>query len=230
MQSEKVSFSVGEKESVSGALCAPEEHRADEGIGIIFAHGAGNDMDNPMIVFLSQGLAEAGFITLRFNFPYKEKGKRAPDNQAKLIRTWQCAYRFLKEDSGYDPAKIIAAGKSMGGRVASQMAAEGLLPAVGLVFLGYPLHAPGKKKELRDAHLYEIDIPMLFFAGTKDPLCDVDLLKGVLGRLRSSWELETIEEGDHSFNLPKSTNTPQHGVYDRILKRTAGWTQALFVS
>jgi predicted alpha/beta-hydrolase family hydrolase len=216
---------VGEKEGVSGVLCAPEKHRVGEGIGVILAHGAGNDMENPLILSLSKGLAEIGFFTLRFNFPYKEKGKKAPDNQAKLTQTWQSAYQFLKAKSGYEPARIVTAGKSMGGRVASQMVAEGLLPSDGLVFLGYPLHAPGKKDKLRDSHLYQINIPMLFFAGTRDPLCDPALLKGVLNGLRCSWELETIEGGNHSFILPKPADRPQQEIHEHIVKKTADWAR-----
>ena len=100
--------------------------------------------------------------------------------------------------------RIIAVGKSMGGRVASQMVAEGLMDVAGLIFLGYPLHAPGKKDQLRDAHLYRIRVPMLFFAGSKDPLCNMDKLNTVLDNLPSYHDLEIIEGGNHSFNLPKS--------------------------
>jgi hypothetical protein len=111
----------------------------------------------------------------------------------------------------------------MGGRVASQMAADGLLPVAALVFLGYPLHPPGKKEQLRDAHLYRIAAPMLFFAGTRDALCDTDLLKNVLSRLSAPWELETIAGGDHSFDLPKSSGVAAEDVYEKIMKKTDRW-------
>ena len=111
----------------------------------------------------------------------------------------------------------------MGGRVASQMIADGQMDVDRLVFLVYPLHAPGKKDKLRDAHLYLINSPMLFFAGTRDPLCDLALLKGVLDKLPSPWRLETIEGGDHSFVAPKSVKTTQEEIYGQILKKTIDW-------
>ena len=223
MKTKNITISLSNSENVSGVIAAPENYRAGEGTGVIIAHGAGNDMDHALIVTLSNGLAEAGFITLRFNFPYKEKGRKAPDSQEKLILTWQSVYNFLKTDTEFKTDKIVAAGKSMGGRVASQMVADGQMDADRLVFLGYPLHAPGRKDKLRDAHLYRINIPILFFAGTRDPLCDLALLKGVLEKLPSPWSLETIEGGDHSFVLPKSAKTTQEEIYGQILEKMINW-------
>ena len=165
----------------------------------------------------------AGYLTLRFNFPYKEKGRKAPDPQKKLVQTWKRVCHFLKNDPEIRAAKIVAAGKSMGGRVASQMAADGVLAADYLVFLGYPLHPPGKKHQLRDAHLYRIQIPMFFIAGSRDTLCDLTLLKGVLRRLVGPWRLEVVEGGDHSLTVSKSTRISQEQIYDRILKKTVEW-------
>ena len=114
-------------------------------------------------------------------------------------------------------------GKSMGGRIASQMAAENELPVERLIFLGYPLHAPGKKDRLRDGHLYEISIPMLFFAGTRDQLCDLQLLRQVLSKVNAPWDMEVIEGGDHSFHVPKSYAIDATEIYDQILCRTIEW-------
>ena len=194
MISKRVSIPVGEKEFVSGILTLPEKYDDKKGTGIIISHGAGNDMYNPLIVFLAEGLADAGYYTLRFNFPYRENGRKAPDPQRTLVLTWQCIYEFFKEEAGCKMNKIIATGKSMGGRVASQMVAEGLLPVDGLVFFGYPLHSPGKSEKIRDAHLYQINIPMLFFDGTH--------------RLRN-----LINKGNTEENL---LNTARHGF-------DAGW-------
>jgi predicted alpha/beta-hydrolase family hydrolase len=190
---------------------------------VIAAHGAGNDMNNPLLVHFSDGLCRAGYLSLRFNFPYKEKGQKAPDPQEKLVRTWQAAFEFVKSHPEFGTPRIVAAGKSMGCRVASQMRADDLLSAEALVFLGYPLHPPGKKDQLRDAHLYRIAIPMLFLAGTRDTLCDMDLLQNVLNRVQAPWELEVIEGGDHSFVLPKSFKTSDEAVYDKILQKTVSW-------
>ena len=193
---------------------------------MIIAHGAGNDMEHPLIVLLSTGLCQAGYAALRFNFPYREKGRKVPDTQDTLVLTWQSVYQFLKEHCEHDTDRIVAAGKSMGGRVASQMAADGLLPARRLVFLGYPLHSPGRKEKMRDAHLYRIQIPMLFFAGTRDRLCDITRLKGVLSRLKTPWHLETVEGGDHSFRVIKSAGMPQQEVYQGILNKTIEWLRS----
>lgn len=218
-----VSIPVGNAESVSGILSAPENFDPANTMGVIFAHGAANDMNNPLIQFVSRGLALAGYVTLRFNFLYKEKGKKSPDSQAKLVQTWQNVYRFLSTHPEFGTKTIVACGKSMGGRVASQMAAEGLLPVSKLVFLGYPLHAPGKKDQLRDAHLYTIPIPMLFLAGTRDTLCDLNILKTVLDRLKAPWDLEVIDGGDHSFRLPKASDILQKEAYDAILNKMLNW-------
>jgi predicted alpha/beta-hydrolase family hydrolase len=206
MQSVAVTIPVSAGESVSGVLGVPQGFAAGRSNAVIVAHGAGNDMHSPLLIHFCEGLCRAGFLSLRFNFPYKEKGQKAPDPQGKLVRTWQVAFDFVKNHSQYGSAHIVAAGKSMGGRIASQMTAEGLIAPQALVFLGYPLHPPGKKEQLRDAHLYGIKIPMLFFAGTRDALCDLKLLQAVVGRLNASTELEIIEGGDHSFVLPKSFN------------------------
>ena len=166
-------------------LAVPQGFEAGRTAAVIVAHGAGNDMHTPLLVHFSAGLCRAGYLGLRFNFPYMEKGRKAPDPQEKLVRTWQAAFEFVKNHPQFGTPRIVAAGKSMGGRIASQMAADGLISPKALVFLGYPLHPPGRKEQLRDAHLYRINIPMLFFAGTRDALCDLDLLKPVVGRLKA---------------------------------------------
>ncbi len=223
MKTLKVSIPIAEDEKVSGVVAIPADFQKQKSVGVILAHGAGNDMETPLIVALANELAAAGYLSLRFNFPYKEKGRKAPDSQKKLVQTWQQVYRFLTTHPKFGTKKIVAAGKSMGGRVASQIAADGDLPANCLVFLGYPLHPPGKKDKLRDAHLYELRVPLLFFAGTRDSLCDLQLLRQVLGRLKSDWDLEVIEGGDHSFRLLKSANMTQQEVYDHILQTMVDW-------
>ena len=223
MKSLAVTIPVPADESVSGVLEVPQGFEAGRTAAVIVAHGAGNDMHNSLLVHFSAGLGLAGYLSLRFNFPYKEKGQKAPDPQQKLIRTWQAAFEFVKDHPEFGTPRIVAAGKSMGGRIASQMAADGLIPAKALVFLGYPLHPPSKKDQLRDAHLYRISVPMLFFAGTRDALCDINLLQSVLNRLQAAWKLETIEGGDHSFALPKSFRASEEDVHERILQRTLSW-------
>lgn len=218
-----MTIAIGEGETVSGVLAVPDDCRAGEGTGIIFAHGAGNDMNHPLITYLANGLAEAGHLTLRFNFLYRERRQERPDPLEVLFDAWEGAYRFFHEHPDCRPEVLVAAGKSLGGRVASHMVAEGLLPVDRLVFLGYPLHAPGKRDRLRDAHLYGIAVPMLFFAGTRDSLCDLVLLKRVLERVPAPCALEIVEGGDHSFHLPKSANVTEKALYERVLERMLRW-------
>ena len=223
MKSIDVTIPVSADESVSGVLGVPVGFEAGRTTALIVAHGAGNDMHNPLLIHFTDGLSRAGYLGLRFNFPYKEKRQRAPDPPEKLVRTWRAAFEFVKNHPEFGTPRIVAAGKSMGGRIASHMAADGLLSANALVFLGYPLHPPGRKDQLRDAHLYGLTVPMLFFAGTRDPFCDIGLLKPVIRRLRGPSSLELVEGGDHSFVLPKSSKVSEAEVHDAILKRTLAW-------
>jgi predicted alpha/beta-hydrolase family hydrolase len=225
MEPKRLTIRIG-KEKVSAVLHLPAKKRSN--IGVITAHGAGNDMENPLLVDFSMGLAAAGWPALRFNFPYKEKGLKAPDSQKILEETWAAAFEAFRNDPDAGVNHVIAAGKSMGGRVASQMAAEGKLRAEGLIFLGYPLHPAGDKTKIRDGHLYKIQVPMLFFAGTKDTLCDMDVLRGVLEKLSAPWRLEVIEGGDHSFKVPVSTGIEESEIHGGIVKTTVRWFQDTF--
>jgi predicted alpha/beta-hydrolase family hydrolase len=226
MKTCQVWIPVGRDERVSGIVTIPDAFEASKTVGILLAHGAGNDMNSPLIVAAARGLCREGFLALRFNFPYKEKGRKSPDSQKKLVKTWRCVYRYLKDHPEFSVEKVVAAGKSMGGRVASQMAAAGELPVQGLVFLGYPLHAPGSKNKLRDSHLYAINVPLLFFAGTRDALCDLGLLNKVLARLKVARELEVIDGGDHSFNMLKSAAIAPEQVQGRIILKMATWLKS----
>jgi predicted alpha/beta-hydrolase family hydrolase len=221
VESRRLSILVEGKGQTSGILSIPE--KTHKKTAIIVAHGAGNDMNNPLIASFAEGLSASGYPTLRFNFLYKERGGKAPDNEETLVKTWQSAYRTLEEVPGLDIDGRIAAGKSMGGRIASQMVADGLIRVDRLIFLGYPLHPANNKVRLRDTHLYRIKTPMLFFAGTRDRLCDLSRLEVVLTQLRAAWDLHTIEGGDHSFHVPKSIGTRDEDVYRTIIEKTLAW-------
>jgi len=225
MQEKSVTIAVDDIEKVSGIVAVPEGFRPGQGTGVVIAHGAGKDMTSPLVVAFAESLAKAGFLTLRFNFPYKEKGKKAPDSPAKLYRTWTAAVDFLRKTDVWAPGMLVAAGKSMGGRIAGQMVAEGALDVDRLVFLGYPLHPPGRKEKLRDAPLYALKIPMLFFAGTRDPLCDLDLFAPVLKKVTAPWELEIIQGGDHSFKVLKSLGVSQEAIQKQIVMKTVSWLE-----
>ena len=228
MDSIRLTIPVSKDESVSGILTMPADKKKIYNAGIITAHGAGNDMENDLLAAFADGMAQAGYPVLRFNFPYKEKGLKAPDKPGKLEDTWTAACQYFKEDSPIKVNHFIAAGKSMGGRIASQMAAVGKMPAEGLIFLGYPLHPASDRSKVRDAHLYHVEIPTLFFAGTRDTLCDLTILQSVLDKLPADWELEVIEGGDHSFHVPKSMGISESDIFHRIVTRTKQWMETNF--
>lgn len=190
---------------------------------LVLAHGAGNDMTNPLLVAVQQGLAARGWACARFNFPYKERGGRAPDRAPALEACYRAVIAALRERLG--PRRLVIGGKSLGGRMASHLAAADE-QVDGLVFLGYPLHPPGKPDRLRDAHLPRITAPMLFFAGTRDTLCDLVLLKRTLRKLKAPATLHVIPDGDHSFNVPKRAGRTRDQVYAEIVEATAGWLGA----
>lgn len=221
MVEQELIITVDELRQVSAILCRPAAG-AKTAAGFVLAHGAGNDCHHPLLVYMARGLSSKGYGVLRFNFPHRESNPKTPDSPAVLERSWKAAFETLRQHV-VAGGPVFAAGKSLGGRIASQMAATGSLPVDGLVFWGYPLHPPGNVERLRDGHLYEIQCPMLFFAGSRDPLCDLTSLLRVLNRIRAPWELEVVDGGDHSFKMPASGNTSPEQIYERLLHRTLDW-------
>ena len=163
---------------------------------LIVGHGAGGDMTGAFLEGVGAGLMARGVACLRFNFPYKEAGRKAPDREPVLRETWTSVFEAMAREG----RAVWAGGKSLGGRIASMCAADGM-PAAGLVFFGYPLHPPGKPERIRDAHLPSIRVPMLFIQGTGDPFATPDLLRATIARLGKRATLHTIEGGDHSFRV-----------------------------
>jgi predicted alpha/beta-hydrolase family hydrolase len=184
---------VGEEEVETATLVPSDPFAA-----MTIAHGAGFAMDHPFMTGFAGRMAELGVATVRFNFVYTQKGRKAPDPEPRLRAAWLAAF----EDAvGRFPGlPSFAAGKSLGGRIASMCVADGM-PAAGLVFLGYPLHAPGKTDRIRDEHLYRIAVPMLFIQGTADPFARPEAIEPVLRRLGHLAEEIAVEGGDHSFNV-----------------------------
>ena len=229
MKIENVRIALEDGEAVSGIVCVPKTTPDGKTRGLIVAHGAANDMNEPMIAAVCEDLAEKGLATtLRFNFSYREKGKKSPDSQKKLESTWKSACEFFRESLPHKFDTLIIAGKSMGGRVASQLIADNQMAADGLLLLGYPLHASGRKERLRDEHLYDIRVPTLFIEGTRDTLCDLDLLQGVLEKLRCPWDIFKIEGGDHSFRVPESIGIAQDEVFRRAARKCGDWLRNNF--
>ena len=188
----------------------------------VFAHGAGAGMYHPFMERASQALAAHGIATHRFEFPYMKAGKSRPDSPAVA----EAAVREAVREAGREAPTVplLAGGKSFGGRMTSQAQAKEPLPGVrGLVFLGFPLHAPGRPGVERAEHLSAVQIPMLFLQGTRDEFATLDLLQGVVNRLGSRATLHLIEEGDHSFKVPKRTGKTEHDVLEELATTIQQW-------
>ena len=186
---------LGESRSaVSAAWIAPKGAVA----WIVVAHGAGAGMDHPFLVGFCRAMADEGIGAARFNFHYMNAGRRSPDPEGSLRAAWNEAFDGVTAMAGGRP--VLVGGKSLGGRIASMCVADGM-EAAGLVFLGYPLHPPGKPDRLRADHLARIEVPMLFLQGTRDPFAKPELLDEVIERLGDRAMLERVEGGDHSFRV-----------------------------
>jgi predicted alpha/beta-hydrolase family hydrolase len=172
----------------------------DGASALLLGHGAGGTRTTPFLVRLAEALSAPSRRVLLFNFPYSEARRRIPDKAPLLEATVAACARFAREELGAQ--RVIVGGKSMGGRMASQAVASGLR-ADGLIFLGYPLHPPGRFEKLRDAHLPAVTCPMLFVQGTRDDFARWDLLEATLAKLGDRATLLKIEDGDHSFAVRK---------------------------
>ncbi|MDQ4107815.1 MAG: dienelactone hydrolase family protein [Actinomycetota bacterium] len=166
---------------------------------IVVAHGAGAGMDHPFLVGFARACVDEGLAMMRFNFPYAESGRRSPDPEAVLRDAWRAAFETAWTRRNREP--VWASGKSLGGRIASMCAADGEIRPAGLVFLGYPLHPPGKPERIRDEHLDRIEVPMLFLQGTSDPFASPDLLRRVVKKLGGRATLVPFEGAGHSFEV-----------------------------
>jgi hypothetical protein len=180
---------------------------------IILAHGAGQGMHSPFMSFFHSGLARYGVLSVNFNFDYTNEGRTVPDPQPKL----QSRFRgvLLEVVIEHRPKRTFIGGKSMGGRVASYIAADAA-DIHGLVFLGYPLHPPGKRDQMRDRHLYSLKLPMLFISGTKDPFAERVLLENVVGRIGGHATLVWIEGGDHSLIVKRGSSESWNSALETI--------------
>ena len=192
---------------------------------VILAHGAGNDMTSRFMSTVHTGLAREGYVSVKFNFPYTEARRRAPDPRPVLERCYRAVVDAIIADRALAPAWVAIGGKSLGGRIASYVAAAGA-PVRGLVFLGYPLHPAGRPEQLRADHLPGIALPMLFVEGTRDTLCDLDRLRPVLARIQRA-TLHTIEGGDHSFRVPRRSGREDADVWEEIVAVAARWLRTL---
>jgi predicted alpha/beta-hydrolase family hydrolase len=171
---------------------------------------------------MAHNLADRKVATLRYQFPYTEAGKKAPNPQPVLLKTVRSAVAQGKKLARGIP--VLAGGKSMGGRMTSLAASKEALDGVsGIVFLGFPLHAPGKSGSERAEHLLDVNVPMYFIQGSRDKLADLKLLKPVCRRLGKRSSLHVIDEGDHSFAVPKRTGKSAEDILNEVADLIAEW-------
>lgn len=289
----KLTITINERESITALLYAAQKDRA--GTTLILGHGAGANQLHPFMRLFAAGLAERGFDALTFNFQYMEQGRRAPDPKAKLESCYRAVIEAARKHKKLKANRLVIGGKSMGGRIASQVAAlvcggltdaethldcGGLTPLsdaathssrksksqttikklstspiaqatarniapaasrdisqttasdisqtpaadiAGLVFLGYPLHPPGKPDQPRDAHLPQITAPMLFVQGSRDAFGTPDELRATIKKHHLPATLHIVEGGDHSLKVPRSAGVLQEQVYENVMDEIARW-------
>ena len=190
----------------------------------VLAHGAGAGMRHAFMEAIAQRLAARGIGTLRYQFPYAEKGSRRIDPEPVLLATVRAAVAAGRDAAGGVP--LLAGGKSMGGRMTSRAAAASPLGDVaGLVFLGFPLHPAGQPGTSRADHLAKVDLPMLFLQGTRDTLADLGLLRPVLERIGGRATLRVLEDADHSFHVRKKSGRTDEQTLDELADSIAGWRE-----
>ncbi len=219
---EKKRFGVPGNSEVSALLVRPQTAKWL----LVLGHGAGAGMAHPFLEKLATELAAAGIATLRYQFPYMEERRRVPDKPEVSMATVAAAVRQAAEVQPRLP--LLAGGKSFGGRMTSQAAAEGLLGSVkGLVFFGFPLHPPNRPGTLRAEHLAKVGLPMLFLQGTRDTLADLTLLRPICEKLGGRATLHIIPEADHSFHVLKKAGKTDAEVMKELAQTTACWAKEL---
>ena len=206
--------------AATGATAAPDTT-------LILAHGAGAPQTHPFMTAFARGLSDRGIHVVTFNFLYKERERRVPDPAARLEACYRYVITAVRERQSDTGRRLLVGGKSMGGRIASQVAAAdaraGVSPGVdGLVLLGYPLHPPGRPQKVRDAHLPAVAAPMLFVQGSRDTFGTPEELGPVLARCTTA-ELFVVDGGDHSFKVRGKDAPTEAQVHARVQDTISGW-------
>lgn len=191
---------------------------------LALGHGAGGTRRQPLLLRVASALADSGRRALLYNFPYSEARRRVPDKPELLEATTRAVDAFAR--GALEARRVIHGGKSMGGRIASQAAAQGMA-ADALVFLGYPLHPPGRPETLRDRHLARVACPMLFLQGTRDAFAGWELIEGVCARLGERATLARLEGADHSFAVPRSSGRGAAELERELIATTLAWLERL---
>jgi uncharacterized protein len=209
-------------DQVVTAMIYPAATPGQPAVTLILGHGAGAGQTSGFMVMAATGLATRGIDAVTFNFPYIEQGRRIPDPKDRLEGCYRAVIDAVRQKRG-GHGRLAIGGKSMGGRIASQVAATGAAGVAALVFLGYPLHPPGKPDQLRARHLSDIAAPMLFVQGSRDTFGTPDELRPIIKQLKAACELHVVEGGDHSFKVLKRAGVGQDETHQAILDKIAQW-------
>jgi uncharacterized protein len=225
VDSQTVEIVIGDAARVSGILIAPRDSKAC----FVLAHGAGAGMRHPFMAKLANDLAELRIATLRYQFPYMEKGGKRPDTPTVCHAAVRAA---VAAAAAFVPSlPLIAGGKSFGGRMTSQAQALDPLAGVrGLVFLGFPLHPPKQPSDARGEHLARVQIPMLFLQGARDAFAEPELLNPLVKRLAARATLCLLRDADHSFHVPAKSGVNDAEIHAEMLAALATWTEAVAAS
>ncbi|HKV35703.1 MAG TPA: alpha/beta family hydrolase [Pyrinomonadaceae bacterium] len=227
-ETEELTVKVNDKETVS-ALLYPAAKKIRTGLTALLGHGAGANQLSGFMRLFAKGLAARGLDVMTFNFIYMEQGRSVPDQKPKLESCFRAVIETIAKHRKLKNNRLVVGGKSMGGRIASQVVAARddqplALDVSGLVFLGYPLHPPGQTSKLRVEHLEHIKKPMLFVQGTRDALGTPEEIQPFVKSLRPPGKIYAIEGGDHSFKAPKKFGIPQEQIYESAMDEIISWT------
>ncbi len=230
-ETEELTVKVNDKEAVS-ALLYPAAKKIRAGLTALLGHGAGANQLSGFMRLFAKGLAARGLDVMTFNFIYMEQGRSVPDQKPKLESCFRAVIETIAKHRKLKNNRLVVGGKSMGGRIASQVVAarDGqplAMDVSGLVFLGYPLHPPGQTAKLRVEHLEHIKKPMLFVQGTRDALGTPEEIQPYVKNLRPAAKIYAIEGGDHSFKAPKKFGVPQEEIYENAMNEIVSWAATI---
>ena len=230
-EAENLTVQVNDRQAVT-ALLYPADKKDRAGVTVVLGHGAGASQASGFMRMYAKGLAARGLDVMTFNFVYMEQGRSVPDQKHKLEGCFEAVIETALKHKKLKNNRVVIGGKSMGGRIASQvMAGEHretfANDVVGLVFLGYPLHPPGQSTKLRVEHLDHIKKPMLFVQGTRDALGSPDEIKPWIKNLRPVPKIHEIEGGDHSFKAPKKFGLSPDQIFETSMDEIDSWIRSL---
>ena len=230
-EAEKLTVDVNDKEAVT-ALLYPAAKKDRAGLTIVLGHGAGANQSSGFMRLFAKGLAARGLDVMTFNFVYMEQGRSIPDQKQKLEGCYRAVIETALKQRKLKGNRLVLGGKSMGGRIASQVLAgeekESFADAVaGLMFLGYPLHPPGNPAKLRVEHLEHIGKPMLFVQGTRDALGTPEEIQPYVRNLRPAAKIYAVEGGDHSFKAPKKFGKSPDEIFEAAMDEIDRWARSI---